>query len=337
MLNPGESAFLVLCEELNFTRAAERCHMTQQGLSAHIRKLEEAYGTKLFVRVPRVELTESGRAVRDALLRQESLDKDLIRRIREIDRGAVGSVRFGMNGARAAFAAPALLDSFYADYPDVEMHFTTGDTRALAQLLRQGKLDGFLGVDAEPDPEIEVEPLVREKVYLVGRKDGFAAFRKMSGTSTSPGDRASTGNHASSGNSASPGDRSFPVYSLEEMLAHPQAVFVRNSEGSTLNRLVDRSLEGMKCTLRTAICISDYYVQLALCKDRGLFMFCPASIALAEHGPVRDPVLMVAEAAEIREELEISLVTGAGRHYPACAKTFFDSVRKTMKKRMGQR
>ena len=46
MLNTGESAFLVLCEELNFTRAAERCYITQQGLSAHIRKLEEAYSTQ---------------------------------------------------------------------------------------------------------------------------------------------------------------------------------------------------------------------------------------------------------------------------------------------------
>ena len=302
MLNPGESAFLVLCEELNFTRAAERCHMTQQGLSAHIRKLEEAYGTKLFLRVPKVMLTESGQAVREALLRQESMEKDLIRRIREIDRGAVGNVRFGMNGARAGFAAPALLESFCAEYPDVEIHFTTGDTRALEQQLRQGKLDGFLGVDAEPDPELAVEPLAREKVYLIGRKDLFPACRTMDGT--------------------------FPVCSLEELVRQPGTAFVRNAEGSTLNRLVDRSLEGMGFTLKTMVCISDYGVQLSLCRDRGLFMFCPAGIALARHGPAEDEDLMITEAAEIRGELELSLVTGAGRNYPACARAFFEAVKK---------
>lgn len=64
MMNPAENVFLILCEELNFTRATERCFMTQQGLSTHIRKLEEQYGTKLFIRKPRTELTESGKNIK---------------------------------------------------------------------------------------------------------------------------------------------------------------------------------------------------------------------------------------------------------------------------------
>ena len=304
MLNPGESAFLVLCEELNFTRAADRCHMTQQGLSAHIRKLEEAYGTKLFLRVPKVALTETGRAVQETLLREESMNRDLLRNIREIDRGAAGSVRFGMNGARAAFVMPGILDGFCRNYPDVELHFITGDTRRLKQVLREGKLDGFLGVDAEPEPDIVIEPVIREKVYLIGRKDAFASFSPLEPKGV------------------------FPRYSLEEIAGQPGISFVRNSEGSTLNRLVDRALAGRGIRLKAMIGISDYNVQLSLCRNKGLFMFCPAGVALAEQGPFHVPDLMTAEPAEITEELEISIVTGAGRNYPACAKTFFSAVKK---------
>jgi DNA-binding transcriptional LysR family regulator len=57
-------ALLALAEELNFTRAAERLHLTQQALSGQIRQLEERVGARLVERDPRrVELTEAGRTL----------------------------------------------------------------------------------------------------------------------------------------------------------------------------------------------------------------------------------------------------------------------------------
>jgi LysR family hydrogen peroxide-inducible transcriptional activator len=42
--------FLALCEELNFTRAAERCHVAQSSLTRAIRALEAELGGPLFHR-----------------------------------------------------------------------------------------------------------------------------------------------------------------------------------------------------------------------------------------------------------------------------------------------
>ena len=42
--------FLVLCEEMNFRRAARKLHITQQSLSGHINKLETSFGVPLFDR-----------------------------------------------------------------------------------------------------------------------------------------------------------------------------------------------------------------------------------------------------------------------------------------------
>ena len=44
--------FLLVAEELNITRAAERLYISQQSLSNHIQRLEQYYGTKLFYRKP---------------------------------------------------------------------------------------------------------------------------------------------------------------------------------------------------------------------------------------------------------------------------------------------
>jgi DNA-binding transcriptional LysR family regulator len=54
-------ALLALAEELNFTRAAERLHLTQQALSGQIRQLEARVGTQLVERDShRVALTRAG-------------------------------------------------------------------------------------------------------------------------------------------------------------------------------------------------------------------------------------------------------------------------------------
>ena len=40
--------FLVLCEELNYAKAAKRLGISQPSLSAYIKRLENFFGTKLF-------------------------------------------------------------------------------------------------------------------------------------------------------------------------------------------------------------------------------------------------------------------------------------------------
>jgi LysR family transcriptional regulator, hydrogen peroxide-inducible genes activator len=69
--------FLVLCEELNFTRAARRCGVSQPSLTGCIRRLESELG--LFARKPKVTMTRLGREMnpyfeRIARETQEALD-----------------------------------------------------------------------------------------------------------------------------------------------------------------------------------------------------------------------------------------------------------------------
>lgn len=55
---------IALADCLNFTRAAERCSITQSTLSIQLRKLEEYLGVRLFERDrAHVELTADGRKV----------------------------------------------------------------------------------------------------------------------------------------------------------------------------------------------------------------------------------------------------------------------------------
>ena len=56
--------FLALCEELNFTRAAERCNVAQPSLTRAIKQLEEELGGALFHRErANTHLSELGRTL----------------------------------------------------------------------------------------------------------------------------------------------------------------------------------------------------------------------------------------------------------------------------------
>lgn len=60
--------FLAVCEELNFTRAAERCNVAQPSLTRAIKLLEEELGGQLFHRErANTHLSELGRLVKPHL------------------------------------------------------------------------------------------------------------------------------------------------------------------------------------------------------------------------------------------------------------------------------
>ena len=71
--------FVMVARERSFSRAAERLHITQQTLSAHIAKLEGELGTKLLVRSVPLELTYAGEVFLEYAL-------DLQRRVNSLER-----------------------------------------------------------------------------------------------------------------------------------------------------------------------------------------------------------------------------------------------------------
>lgn len=146
--------FVAVTEEAGFTRAAERLHVAQPGVSAQIRRLEHELGQPLFDRSGRtVTLTEAGATVlpyaRAALAAvaaaQQSVDEltGLLR----------GRVTLGVIEWIQALGLPDLLAAFHRDHPLVEITVTQDDTAALAEALRTGSLDlAYLSLGAD-DPD----------------------------------------------------------------------------------------------------------------------------------------------------------------------------------------
>jgi LysR family hydrogen peroxide-inducible transcriptional activator len=74
--------FLALCQELNFTRAARRCGISQPTLTNAISALELELGEALLDRKPSIALTRLGRVVRpylEQIARNADYARDVVR------------------------------------------------------------------------------------------------------------------------------------------------------------------------------------------------------------------------------------------------------------------
>ncbi|THV42206.1 LysR family transcriptional regulator [Glycomyces buryatensis] len=140
---------VALADERHFTRAAELAGISQSGLSAAIRGLEEELGTSLFVRTTRrVEPTEAGFALLPfarAMLEQAANARDAVV---QASRAVSGSLRIGAEQCLGLVDIAGLLDRFHRRHPQVETHFIQTGSHDQLSLLRAGELDvAFVATD----------------------------------------------------------------------------------------------------------------------------------------------------------------------------------------------
>ena len=142
--------FLVLCEEMNYTRAAQRLFLSRQALRQSITALEAELCGPLFVSAHhKLSLTERGLSLqRHAAPVVEQFQQMQAALHAEIQ--SAQPVRIGISVSLVPDYLPGLetqLDKFRQQYPHVEMRFRLLDNDAVADGVEQGELDAGLVMD----------------------------------------------------------------------------------------------------------------------------------------------------------------------------------------------
>ncbi|MBB2901685.1 DNA-binding transcriptional LysR family regulator [Kineococcus radiotolerans] len=157
---------VALADERQFTRAAALSGVSQSGLSAAIRTLEDELGATLFDRSPRrVEPTDAGLALLPfarTLLAQATAARDAVV---QATRRLSGTLRVGAEQCLGVVDVSTLLERFHRRFPQVEIHFEQAGSHDLLSRLREGELDLVFVATTEhlgalPASELGREPLV---------------------------------------------------------------------------------------------------------------------------------------------------------------------------------
>jgi LysR family cyn operon transcriptional activator len=171
--------FVALAECLNFTRAAERVHVTQSTLSHQIHQLEEEIGELLFERVgKRVLITEQGELFLNyAAKALKEVDQGL-GALKESSRGLSGNLRIGSTHTFNQGFLPECIAALLVRHPTVKVvasEFTADD---IGHSLSSGALD--LGISYRPRTmgDLWFEPLYNEQMVLAVSPQHPLAGRK---------------------------------------------------------------------------------------------------------------------------------------------------------------
>lgn len=175
-------AAIAVAEELNFSRAAKRLHLSQPAITKHIAELEEGLGVLLFIRDHHsVSLTESGRAyvehARNAVLHAE--------RAVNASRAAGRDAELILNVGRSPYADPFFTSMLLAIrlplYPRLRLNLSSGFSCDLARDVLTGELDLALAIEPPLSDLFTSFKIDQSPLYIVmSREDELANHPSVS-------------------------------------------------------------------------------------------------------------------------------------------------------------
>jgi DNA-binding transcriptional LysR family regulator len=160
--------FCAAVELGSFTAAAELLRVSQPAVAEQVRKLEQALGADLFVRVGRgVVPTEAGRAFAAHAARSLRAVEDAADSVGELGALRGGTVTLGVFGEPSAWRLDELVAAFMRRHPGVSVRLVGRNSSAVVERIRRGELEAgvvLLPIDAD---KVDVCPIVRDEVLSV--------------------------------------------------------------------------------------------------------------------------------------------------------------------------
>ena len=170
MLDPNQlRVFLVAAELLNFTRAAEKLHMTQPAVTHHIQALEAQLGKQLFIRKGRsMELTTAGRTLLPLAWQLVSVSMRAEELLTATDDDIAGQLVIGCSTTPGKYFLPILLSDFMTLHPHIQAACRVSSRDTAMEALASGAVQFAFSSSADVlDSSIEMRKFISEPIDLI--------------------------------------------------------------------------------------------------------------------------------------------------------------------------
>lgn len=140
----------IVRQNLNLSKAAERLHTSQPGISRQIQLLEEELGVTIFVRNGKriVKLTPPGQAIVD-IAEKMLRDADNLKQIGlEFSDTTSGELIIATTHTQARYALPPIIKRFTERYPKVKLILRQGSPTQISELVSSGEADLAIATEA---------------------------------------------------------------------------------------------------------------------------------------------------------------------------------------------
>lgn len=174
-------AAIVLAEELHFSRAADRLHITQSTLSKQIFKLEDEIGFPLFTHNHQVvEITDAGRVfveeAREAVFHAERA----VLSGRAVANGADDLLNLGKSAYTDPFLVSTLLSVHLPLFPGMKVKVWSNFSNELAQQVIAGTLDLAVITGVPDTSKLHLITIAGNPFYIaMSMEDELAMHREI--------------------------------------------------------------------------------------------------------------------------------------------------------------
>ena len=154
---------LAVAEHQNFTKAAEKCFVTQPTLSMQIQKLEDQLDIQIFDRTKKpIELTEVGRKIVNQAKNIVN-EADRINDIVDQQKGFIGGeFKLGIIPTVMPTLLPMFLKTFIKRYPKIKLKIEELNTEEIIQRIKDGHLDAAIAATPLKNEQIKERVLFYE-------------------------------------------------------------------------------------------------------------------------------------------------------------------------------
>ena len=164
--------FLAVVSELNFTRAADKCGVSQPSLTKAIRKLEDEVGGPLFRREGRhTHLTELGKIVRPRFEQAVSMTDMALSEAVDFSKMVNATLNLGCMCTIAPASVMGMVEFFSQQAPQLNLRIYEASGKVLIERLNSGELDVALVALPEYPDQFANSPLFDE-YYVVAFPKG---------------------------------------------------------------------------------------------------------------------------------------------------------------------
>ena len=160
-------AFAAIARLESISAAAEELVISQPAVTARLQGLERELGSRLFVRSRAgTRLTDAGRMLLPHVDRALAAVATGRRAVAEVVAGTGGRLTIGAAPAISTYVLPAMLHTFQAEHPRVQLSVRSGHSEEVLELVLRQEVE--LGLMRPiPHADVSVTPLYEDPLVLV--------------------------------------------------------------------------------------------------------------------------------------------------------------------------
>jgi LysR family transcriptional regulator, transcriptional activator of the cysJI operon len=161
--------YIAVVENKNFSRAAEKLHMTQPAISQYIRTFEENLGVRLLDRTNKyVRVTKAGEIVYYHAKEIVGLYTKLGSLLDDLTNQVKGPISVGASYTFGEYVLPHVIAKMKKQYPDIKPTVTIGNTEKIVELVRSHQLDiGIIEGQIKKEKKLEIQDFASDHMVII--------------------------------------------------------------------------------------------------------------------------------------------------------------------------